>query len=1442
MATRARPRSSRRWLRRSGLVLFALVLGVLTLVASALGALQTPWGRERVRLLVNDALAEVFQGKIVIERIGGVGLSGVSGVDARVFDPAGKQVIALYDLRALAALPSLAYQLVASSARPELLIPLVRIEHAEVALRDDAELGVTLASTFLPRETEAEAEPPADPADGPRLTIGSIVIEHVWAHGTAGGSPPLDAELSALRASMRQSPVDGFILELERVELLSRGLPLALDPRGRASGRVEVPAEGAGPMRLEVALDGHAAESPLALEASWVGDALHANLALARLPAEFLNRQAPGLALDGDVTLVADIDGELPELAFDVEVDATGAHVRAQGYGVVAEGRELLVSVAAARVDLSRLVEGAPPSDLRAAIEAALFEGDDGQLVGSQRVVVDAGLVANEATPAAWLTGAVRLDEDAVALTGHLGADEPGVSLNGGYSLELPPSGSGSGSASASLQARLDDPARLQRFGVRATGTLAAAGTLALEAGTVSARASASLSRVEQGVLTARNVELQAQASGTLEQLRVKAATTLEALAGRARAELEYAPERQRLSVSTADLDLLQLAQLLEVKVPLKQGTLQLDAAIERAPAAAPWRLNALAKADFGKIGAVDLEARDFEVPTTAPTLATLSRLRGDLSARGKVELAEVSPYLAAAELPIDRLDGKLRFEVTAKRREDAQGLELGVRLDTNALAVIEKRKTPAELTTTGDAIASSPMALEGIDVHVALRSELESGLAEGTVILRDRGGTLADIQAEARIAEVWPARLTDAAALAQMPLRATLRVPERRLRSLPPLLRPAALRGRAGLFATLEGSVAAPRIEASIEARSLRAAGARDPIDVDARVQYDPAGGKVEVGAARPRGAGEVARLTSEWRGDLRRAGELATGRSGITASAAIKLRDFPLDVVPALVDQQVTGQLSGDLELRDWGRDARIFAKLSSRSLRLGKMPVQQLSIDAETDARNARAEVAMKVGAGVSRAMLDAGMTWGRRPLPELEHRGTVKLETRAFQLETLSPLLGAYVSEIGGVLDASTQVTVTPDRTRLAGQAKLERGVVQLPAIGQRFSDIVARLSVENDEFKLDQLDARGTTGRLRVKGRARLDGFALRSAVANVTIAKNEAIPVTVEGSAIGDAWGNVQATYSSPERGAKRLDIAVQRFHLLTPETGGQGLQSLDEPEGIRVGVRRADGAFVPLPVQPLEPGGVEEETSSEPAEPLLIVVKLGRDVVVERGRTAKAQLAGQLEIESARETSIKGRIEVRGGQLDVSGKRFDIERGVVTFDGRDPGNPTITATARWDAPGYTVYAEYLGDVENGRIKLRSEPPLSQDEIASLLLFGSPDGSLGSGSSDNAALAVSVAGETAAKGLNQVLDDFTNLDVSARVDTTTGNARPELVLQVTPRLAAKVTRAVGAPTANEAPDRTFLTLELRLKRAWALSAVVGDHGGSALDLIWRKRY
>jgi translocation and assembly module TamB len=454
--------------------------------------------------------------------------------------------------------------------------------------------------------------------------------------------------------------------------------------------------------------------------------------------------------------------------------------------------------------------------------------------------------------------------------------------------------------------------------------------------------------------------------------------------------------------------------------------------------------------------------------------------------------------------------------------------------------------------------------------------------------------------------------------------------------------------------------------------------------------------------------------------------------------------------------------------------------------------------------------------------------------------------LNLKARAFELEALAPLVASYVSGLEGQLDANLSAELDPDSPDIQGSAVLRDGVFQLPALGQRFSDVQAELSVRDNELRIDGLQARGITGKLTADARAKLSGTTLQSASVRMDIQEKEKLPITLEGVMIGDAFGHATLTYAHPNPDSPtEIKIDVPTWRLQMPDGAQNSVQDLDPAEDIRIGTRRSDGKFAAIPLQPFEAPSAEE--AGKPPSLTRVRIHLGDSVWVHRGRQATVQLAGDLEIRAGAEQQVTGRIELRGGKLDVSGKQFEIERGVISFEGDDPGNPTVTATARWDSPAeYSVYAEYSGTVRDGKLKLRSEPALSQDEILSLLLFGTPGGGVGGGTENadpNATgTAVSVAGDTATRGLNRAISDVTSLDVSARIDTSTGSARPELVVQLTPRLTSRLTRAIGEPAPGESPDRTFITLELRLLRAWAISGVVGDHGGSALELIWRNRY
>jgi hypothetical protein len=110
-----------------------------------------------------------------------------------------------------------------------------------------------------------------------------------------------------------------------------------------------------------------------------------------------------------------------------------------------------------------------------------------------------------------------------------------------------------------------------------------------------------------------------------------------------------------------------------------------------------------------------------------------------------------------------------------------------------------------------------------------------------------------------------------------------------------------------------------------------------------------------------------------------------------------------------------------------------------------------------------------------------------------------------------------------------------------------------------------------------------------------------------------------------------------------------------------------------------------------------------------------------------------------------------------------------------------------------------------------------------------------------SGGGSNAATAVGAVGGAATQGINKALSNISDLDVSTRIDTSTGAARPELVIQVSAKVAAQITRALGQ-VPGQPPDMTFLTLDFQIRRNWSLSTMIGDRGASGVDLVWRKRY
>ncbi len=359
----------------------------------------------------------------------------------------------------------------------------------------------------------------------------------------------------------------------------------------------------------------------------------------------------------------------------------------------------------------------------------------------------------------------------------------------------------------------------------------------------------------------------------------------------------------------------------------------------------------------------------------------------------------------------------------------------------------------------------------------------------------------------------------------------------------------------------------------------------------------------------------------------------------------------------------------------------------------------------------------------------------------------------------------------------------------------------------------------------------------------------MNGFQLAAARASIRIPKNDPFPVDIDGQAIGevDAVVDISADMS-PDQSTMNVKIDIPSLHAELPLASSNSPQELGEAEKIRVGYFRRPRQFVILPKDAEDLSDKQPPPVEEGATKLNVAVHLGNDVEVRKGTTLRVAVTGNPKIDlGGEEPKMSGQLQLTRGYLEIQGRRFTIERGVVTFVG-EPSNPQIVVTAAWDAPdGTRVYADYVGPLKTGKVKLRSEPSRPQNEILALVMFGAVEGSTATPypqrQPDGATRAGVMAGGFATEGLSEGLDQLTGLDVSAKIDTSSAaNPKPEVEVQIARDISVQIAYVIGTPPPGMNPDRTFFTFDWRFRRNWSMETTFGDRGSSIVDLLWQYRY
>ena len=846
--------------------------------------------------------------------------------------------------------------------------------------------------------------------------------------------------------------------------------------------------------------------------------------------------------------------------------------------------------------------------------------------------------------------------------------------------------------------------------------------------------------------------------------------------------------------------------------------------------------------------GEAQLQAQALRLPPRW-TARQLSRMTGQVELRASADLEELRAIVPPDWFPDFQASGRLESKVNLTR-EPGGSPEISLVLSSKDLAWwVPESESDAAGSSAELAARPDSLRWEGMDVELTAEV-VQSRLESRATIVDPRGSVIAELRGTSRLPVEQLSSNPGAVELRELPIDLQLQVPDRKLSDLPPLLRPNALAGLFGAQFTVTGRVGRPELTARLKLDQLTREGntrARPlSMTADARV----VGERLE---AVVRVSDEQRKLLSLLANARLTGGGQRPGLRGLEVE--LRSNGVPLEPLGGLLGYELKGELYGSLLAKDVPENPTLQGILWVNEPSLDGFRQKRARWVIRADADAYETELALEQKSGHAHASASGPWQWREQLAPTLQPDDSrVSLHAKSFDLRALRPLLPEQVRALRGLLDAELESEPGPQRD-LMGTIQLREGMVHVSELGQAFKDVSVHATLgPRGSVQIQKVSARGLRGTLIVSGELDLDGLAVRSGQLTVRIPKADPLPIMLEGVTIADAWGRLNIVATGQTGAGEKLvglnvEVSVPRFHVTLPEQSPHDVQELDADSTIVMGAHRGPEGFIPfLPVE--SAGEPEPRTTQVEPFPVRVEIKLGGDVWIERGTQLEVKLAGNAVAQLQGGLSIQGELRLSRGEINVQGRVFEIERGVITFlEQGIPSNPTVVATAGYTAPeGTRVYADFVGPVKTGKLSLRSEPPLREDQILSLLLFGSEEGSFGSStggdpaSSAASSAAFAAGGGVVTRGLNQELKKLTSIDIQTRIGEREGEPQPEVAVQISPRLTAELGYTIHAPETGRSLDRTQVTLDLRLLRNWSLSTTIGDAGSVLLDLLWRYRY
>lgn len=684
-----------------------------------------------------------------------------------------------------------------------------------------------------------------------------------------------------------------------------------------------------------------------------------------------------------------------------------------------------------------------------------------------------------------------------------------------------------------------------------------------------------------------------------------------------------------------------------------------------------------------------------------------------------------------------------------------------------------------------------------------------------------------------------WPLALADllgdpAATLERLrraPMRASARVPG---------LDVAVLAGTLGLPANAAGIVTAEvSVDGTLEAprgtaRALLAGGTFGGYrGVGAEVEATLAAAAVKVlGRAGVNGA-ELLRLE----------GTLAAAPEALLERATLRRAPLTLDVVvPEGRLARATGEtvplagtLRGSLTARGTLGAPVLELALAGTAVEVEGRPLGDAAAKARYAAGRTTATVDVRgARGGTVRASLalDAPFGLGLDPGPLGDRPVEVTLVADALDLGIAPALAPGLIRTASGRLDANVVARGRLARPSPRGSVRISDGRLAISEYGD-WTAITLELEVTDDAVELRRAEARrGTAGRVSASGALR--GLGGKQAKLEGKV-RAEQLTVIRGGMPLAtfDLESTATGTYASD-----RLDVQLRipRGVIRLPDKLPRELQSVE---------RRAD-ILIGEPKKAPRRGRGAAETAAGPAraEPFTLVARvLAPDQLFVRSDNPRIDLELKADVTyelRAAESYAQGSVEIIRGYVEpIGGRSFLMERGRVQFTGGPPTAALLDVQARYDNPAAKVTVNISGPARDPEIRLSSQPPMDEAQIAMLIATGRADFKAGGGGVGT------ITGEEAGRAALSVLATQVFKDLVADklpLDTVAvDSSAVRAGKYVTDKIYVGYTRRFEADV-ERGENSDEVRVEYQITPRWTFESRYGNAESGGASLVWSRDY